>query len=303
MVRLKLLALFLCSLSFIPQGYSSQVEYELSYEPFPLNEYPRPGSDREHPWRLDELSFSGKSVDLKSDCKQEQGTTICRGIVSEVQFQNYKGLGVRFAGYGILKLAFKVDGLNYLFKPISANAVRKSTRLDYNHFVKSDTGNFPAEEGHRFYEFSEAPFIGGVIQHSQEDQSIRLVCTEFENDDCISFQIVKSINGQLSLANYHSFSIKEAAELNITHPKVDLQGNWILPTTAVTSACGVPLLLPLTLPIDIVLMPFTLPVAFAKKYHAQEAFKSLFNLREIEAKKVREYNFQILEEIIQMMKL
>jgi hypothetical protein len=303
MVRLRLLTFLLCSLSFISQGYSAQVEYELSYIPFSLNEYPRPGTDREHPWRLDELFFAGKGADLKGDCKQEQGTTICKGVVPEIHFQNYKGLAVRFAGYGILKLEFTVDGLSYLSKPIQASAVRKSTRLDYNHFVKSDSGNFPAEEGHRFYEFTEAPFIGGVIQHSQENQSIRLACTEFENEDCITFQIVKSTNGQFSLANYHTFSIKEAAEIKTSRPKVDLQGNWILPTTAVTSACGVPLLLPLTLPIDIVLMPITLPIAFAKKFHAQKALKSLFNLSLTETKKVRELNFQILEEIIENIKL
>lgn len=303
MVHLRLLTLFLCSLSFISQGYSAQVEYELSYEPFSLNEYPRPGTDREHPWRLDELFFAGKNADLKGDCKQEQGTTICKGVVPQVQFQNYKGLAVRFAGYGILNLEFTVDGLSYLSKPIHATAVKKSTRLIFYHFVKSDTGNFPAEEGHRAYEFSEAPFIGGVVQHTRENRAIRLVCTEYENDDCITFQIVKSTDGQLSLANYQTFSIKEAVEIKTSRPKTELQGNLVLPTTVATMACGVPLLLPLTLPIDIVLVPITLPIAFAKKFHAQKAFRSLFNLSSIETKRVGEANFQILEEIIENIKL
>ena len=292
------IALFLI-VNWNSQVVAKDLTYEIVYAPYSLNEFPRIGSLHEHPWRPDKLIFENQEANLKEDCYQEEDLTICNGTIRNLEFFNYKGILVRFSGYGSISLNFSVDDSPYLKTAIHARAVQQKNRLDFNQRIKSDTGLFPREEGHMTFTIHEAPLIGGVILNKKTGASVKLACVENYFEACRVFQIIKETNAGRFQVNNQSYELEDLASLKSFKGKVSIQGEWILPLTSATMSCAVPLFLPITLPLDVLLLPVTGPIALIKRSHARQAIETLFNFKETKTIKVEKHNFEIIEEIFE----
>ena len=164
-------------------------------------------------------------------------------------------------------------------------------------FAESD------EAGNNVVSFNldDAPFVGGEIKlnNKRYQKSIRLVCVEYLNHNCNKVKIVKFNQGKVLLLNDNVLNVTSTQEIKNKFDKIELIGNVILPTTStVGGSYCVLIFFPLTLTVDIGLLPVTVPLAFAKKLHAHNALNGLFDLSKKKVTAVRGYNFELLEELM-----
>jgi hypothetical protein len=150
------------------------------------------------------------------------------------------------------------------------------------------------------YNESEHKFIGGTITKirsikdklNKDHDSIRLLCTKYEENKCTTFRIVRLHNAELEFINSENLELVRADSLKILKKRFPLQANVLFRFSArAIQGAGLPGGILLTFPIDIGFLPLSVPLAFIKRGNLKRAFNKLFDLESKPNKKLGRYNY------------